>query len=1013
MHTRTPPNWRPAALSIVLAAILLLWLPRSLQRAPSAAATPHRVYVTFGFHVNLYHSFRGDSNDENGFGQDIRVIRHTLSELDRLNAAGIPVSAVWDFDNLFSLQEILPVHAPDIIHDVQRRVAQNRDEVILMSYNNGLVPAMNEREFRASIRRAAANEHGSGVHDLFGRVTPVVRPQEMMTTPGHFGCYAEEGIPYVSLYYSATPFDAFRLFSRELTPAEAHNPLFYHNPQSNERSVIVPTYHVGDLVEHVSLRDWAESLHRLQTEGRIDRDVLIFINFDADAEFWTGIDLPWYLDWVPNTGGLSQLVESVAGLEFISFARLGDYLAAHPPAGTVHFSQDTADGSFHGYHSWAEKAYVSDYWARTERNRRAHDMVRKMVPLAGEDRMPSGLDDLLERSFETRLRVLSTTNFGLAGPFLTRQREAAMAALLDVLDDCSARLEAATDAAADALAAGTAPPPSLDRFGPPLETFVHLNRNGAGEVGGDRSLRFRVASVAAAPDEYFFADSRGRKIPAVLETRIDGSGERKDAIVLRVSKQERMPDGVYFLYHRAAGAEAQGHAAPCVFADRRVLRNEHIAVYFDDDGRLARVTKDGADQLDAGSLTPYIRYRGRRLSPERLSITVEETGAGGAASVRIRGPWDGPPGDTRAPGEADLRLRLLEGVPYLFVDGEVRYPDTYRRDYLQPEKPMLARKIDAGWEEAASLELRFSARARKETPFFIHKRNYLGIESAYAVDYFRHSPQNLNLASINNHITAEYVAVTTGGRGMAVAMNTDVSANFAFCPFQMAFDAETGEFRIRANPFGTYHGDQILPPTRGNRLGYETVLLTAPQFQSAAPTYNGHVERFELMIAFFEDDAVPADVKQDLISFARPPVLAGTDRQRAPKNRAPAPLPPDGLLALPYENGILFHWEHGAPTGKTYRIRCRPLSGGSERMFTATGRTLFVDAHRIAPRPEAETVYSAAVEAVNANGAPPTPSLKTYFKLTPPAETTPEIPAWFQARILWASITAWLNRALL
>jgi len=29
-----------------------------------------KVCVAFGFHVNLYHSFRGDTNDKNGFGKD-------------------------------------------------------------------------------------------------------------------------------------------------------------------------------------------------------------------------------------------------------------------------------------------------------------------------------------------------------------------------------------------------------------------------------------------------------------------------------------------------------------------------------------------------------------------------------------------------------------------------------------------------------------------------------------------------------------------------------------------------------------------------------------------------------------------------------------------------------------------------------------------------------------------------------------------------------------------------------
>jgi len=259
------------------------WLPRVFHLASPVAGTPHKVHITFGFHVNLYHSFRGDTNDENGFGQDIRVIRHTLAELDRFNRQGIPVHGVWDFDNLFSFQEILPVHAPDIITDIQRRVRENKDDVILMSYNNGLMSAMTDEEFMVSMQRAMSNEQGSGVKDLFARVAPVVRPQEMMTTPGNFKRYQSLGIEAVSLYYSATPFDAFRMFSHVLTPAQAHNPITYRNPATDEQIVVLPTYHAGDLVEKVSLRDWAERLHRLQDEGRIDRDVLIFINFDADA----------------------------------------------------------------------------------------------------------------------------------------------------------------------------------------------------------------------------------------------------------------------------------------------------------------------------------------------------------------------------------------------------------------------------------------------------------------------------------------------------------------------------------------------------------------------------------------------------------------------------------------------------------------------------------------------------------------------------------------------------------
>ena len=44
------------------------------------------VHVAFGFHVNCYHSYRGDTPDALGFGGDLRIIRHILDTLDEHNA---------------------------------------------------------------------------------------------------------------------------------------------------------------------------------------------------------------------------------------------------------------------------------------------------------------------------------------------------------------------------------------------------------------------------------------------------------------------------------------------------------------------------------------------------------------------------------------------------------------------------------------------------------------------------------------------------------------------------------------------------------------------------------------------------------------------------------------------------------------------------------------------------------------------------------------------------------------
>ena len=71
-----------------------------------------------GFHSNFYHSWRGDSPDEAGFGTDIRLVRFLIDELDRANAQGLEARAYWDHDNLFTLETILPTHAPDILENL-------------------------------------------------------------------------------------------------------------------------------------------------------------------------------------------------------------------------------------------------------------------------------------------------------------------------------------------------------------------------------------------------------------------------------------------------------------------------------------------------------------------------------------------------------------------------------------------------------------------------------------------------------------------------------------------------------------------------------------------------------------------------------------------------------------------------------------------------------------------------------------------------------------------------------
>jgi len=367
----------------------------------------HKIHVAYGFHVNCYHSYRGDTNDNLGFGSDIRIIRKILDVLTNFNENGIPVKGTWDTENFFSLEKILPEYAPDIIEKMKERVKKYGDENIIMGYSNGALGAMNEAELTASIELAVTNEQKSGLRDIFGECEMLVRPQEVMFTPSQVSLYNKLGVKALCLYYSCVPFDAFRTIVPRLPDELAFNPLTY--TYKGESLTVIPTYSNTDVCDAGCLRAWVKDLHLKQEKGEINHDVLLFINMDADAIFWESMNLPVIGSRIANTDGIHGLVEEIADLPYIVFDTPGNYIKTHAPLGNIDFTHDTADGNFTGYASWAEKPYNRKIWTAVERSR----MTAKVT----------AEKDSLAPSFRDRVLLLSTTHFGLATPVLNIQRE--------------------------------------------------------------------------------------------------------------------------------------------------------------------------------------------------------------------------------------------------------------------------------------------------------------------------------------------------------------------------------------------------------------------------------------------------------------------------------------------------------------------------------------------------------------------------------------------------------------
>jgi len=388
------------------------------------------------FHVNFYHSYRGDTPDEQGFGKDIRIIRGILDDLDRLRDESLVVRAAWDFDNAFTLGEILPANAPDIIDRVRARVVEGIDEIEPMSWNNGLLSAQTPEEFRLSMRWADRAPDRSGNADVFGSFVPMARPQECMFTASHIPLYRSLGIEAVSLYYSAIPFNGFGSFVPLLGADQRYNPMTLVDPVSGLTMRLLPSCNQGDLAEFwLSAARMLANIRRSQLKSDGPIDYMVVLDMDADDSFWAGMARPLTRAVAPSFAGLYHLVHDMARLPYVTFTRPWDYMMAHPDRGTMSLGQDLADGAFDGYASWADKYEDYVLWDRVQEARTMWEAAKSDVAKAAGlsavalddfDSWSAALAPTLRsqaaEAIKLRLRLLSTTHFGMAAPVMNARR---------------------------------------------------------------------------------------------------------------------------------------------------------------------------------------------------------------------------------------------------------------------------------------------------------------------------------------------------------------------------------------------------------------------------------------------------------------------------------------------------------------------------------------------------------------------------------------------------------------
>lgn len=758
-----------------------------------------KIHIAYGFHVNCYHSYRGDTNDAQGFGSDIRIIRKIISALDALNAEGIPVKGTWDSENFFSLEQILPEYAPDIIEGMKRRVKENGDENIIMGYSNGALGAMQENELAASIELAETNPQGSGLKDIFGTYEKIVRPQEVMFTPSQVHTYNKLGVKALCLYYSCVPFDAFRTLIPPLSDEHAFNPLTFE--YRGEGLTVIPTYSNADVCDAGCLRAWVKELHEKQISGEINRDLFLFINMDADAIFWESLNLPVIGNRLANTDGIHGLVKEVADLDYIVFNTPGGYLKEHTSAGTVHFTQDTADGNFTGYASWAEKPYNRKIWTAIERSRTAGKIKSD------------------ETDFLNRIKLLSTTHFGLATPVLNIQRERSADALSKKL----------TDFATDKSGALTL----HNTNGTALQSVqLSYGGNSLPEIKADGLEAY--TAVPMGNDSVF--------------------------LILRFSEVKDS-----YIINSADAAENAGSDSAYYTLESGGARLE-----FSSDNRIKRFTCNGRIIGGEDFLSSYLTYGSKRF--DFCFDGLKNIDIIGGKSVNIYGRILLP--EALEQGSFSFTFFTSDATEGIFVITDVSYPYTAERDAISTENSTLGRYTDMKWLEAAPFCLSF----KNEGEVSVIKRNFEGdISSFRTAAYGEADEKNKTLNSFNNQLTAGLVGITDGRAGLLLGNARNVLSSMAYCPMRLGENSE-----VKMNPFGTFFGKQRHHSNRSGDRIWLTYTLIAPQGKSLAPSYNGSRERAVLCMLAFEGELPETEALNGLIAFADGAYVTGNDGALSP-----------------------------------------------------------------------------------------------------------------------------------
>jgi hypothetical protein len=793
-----------------------------------------KIHLAFRFHINFYHSYRGDKPDETGFGKDMRIIRYILDVLDKHNKNGVPVRGTWDSENYFSLEKLIPKYCPDILERIKKRVDDGIDEMEIMSYNNGLVSSHTLEEFDLMMQKTLSNPQGSGLKDIFKRYAPVVRSQECMMTPALVPLYKKHGVEAITLFYSSIPFNGFSNFVPVLPTEKRYNPLWYRPEGMDDKIVVIPAVGVADVFDNFGIRAYVKRLRKRQLKMQEPKDLLLLVDMDADDDYWRGYFNTYLSEFVLRTkektlwqGGLNYMINQVKDLDFVVFDTPYDYLKSHPPVGEVNFTQDTADGSFDGLSPWSDKLDNAKLWTGIDRARTLCEYARAINGKAVEAD--------IKKALEKRILTLSTTHFGLSTPVMCVPRlEAAYQSVKDCVKESKAILEKAQKSVT--LEEDSVKAVFQNKYfnDSPKNGFIKMR------LGQDFKESLAVKDGKERLSSFVYEGLEGKELRIVLNST-------KDQLDLKIERKnyQDKPKNVNI--------------------EKNSISNNTVMLKADENGDLAIYYK-GELFTDEGSMRFWVEYDNAIYACQKAEI--ETCYLGGDTCCLIR------KGQFCFGKNLNNQIKFVQkfvingSLPYIYADVEAVYPKTENYKASKMKVKNLKREWDSRWRQIAPFELKPAFRGTDQEPIKVHKHNFFGKVSAFSLNYGTFS-KNENIDSMNNAITAGWVAVANKEKGLLISQEIDAETNFAFA--RMRVRKEGDKNKVFVNPMGTYFGRQLHYAIRRNELVAKGALKFAAQYAPLAPSYSGQIQKFSLMIAPYDGQEPSKQLQNDALTHAYPP----------------------------------------------------------------------------------------------------------------------------------------------